>query len=152
MRRSKNVTIREIKVLAWWEDAQSHVLLAHRHPLANIFRRIVWAAGCVYEVWLGVEMRHHEHHGANAHYNGACRNHTSANRHRKVREKPTNGDPERDVLATTQVANEDYGEDVAYFIGWGNEARVAGWDLKSLLDRRYYRADVARGQGLLEGH
>lgn len=66
--------------------------------------------------------------------------------------KPTNGDPQRDVFATTQVADEDYGEDVAYFIGWGNEARVAGWDLKSLLDRRYYRADVAGGQGLLEGH
>lgn len=100
-------------------------------------------------------MRHHEHHGANAHYNGACRDHAGVSASNLTIEKckkPTNGDPERDVFATACVADEDHGEDVAYFIGRGNEARVAGWDLKSLLDRRYYRADVARGQGLLEGH
>ena len=50
----------------------------------------------------------------------------------------TDGNPYGYMSSTSQVTNENHGYNVAYLIGGGNQARKAGWDFESLLNRRYY--------------
>lgn len=57
-------------------------------------------------------MRYHKDHRSQSHDNS------------------TNGYPNRNMSATTEIAHKDDSNDVAYFVRAGNEAREAGRDFK----------------------
>lgn len=76
-------------------------------------------------------MGHHEYQGPDAHYYG------------------TDAYPNRYVSPAAQVADEDHRDDVAYFVGRGDQAGQARRYLKALFYSCYHRIYVSRTQRLL---
>lgn len=62
----------------------------------------------------------------------------------------TNSDPDGDVFPAAKVAHEDDREDVADLVRGSDEARVTRGDFETFLDGGDDRADVARGESLLQ--